>query len=92
MFDSRKYSVIVRDDENSFAETYTYNITGEEFAVPMDYNISPADIDVRSYRLQKKMKNFHSSVQSFSTNEYFFPTPGLFNFACDRSFALPIKK
>lgn len=33
--------------------------------------------------MQKKWKNFRTSVQAFTADEYFFPAPSLFNFTCN---------
>lgn len=77
---TRGYSIMVYDKAKNKVETFDYNITGNEFALP--WILSATSQDVRSYRVQRKSKNFHSSVQAFSMGQYFFPAPGLFNFTC----------
>lgn len=60
---------------------YEYNITAKDFVLP--WVLPFRTKDVRSFRSQRKSKNFHTSVQAFSKEQYFFPAPGLFNFTCN---------
>ncbi len=62
-------------------QTHDYNITGKDFALP--WILTSLNKDVRSYRSQRKAKNYRNSIQAFSALEYFFPAPGLFNFTCN---------
>ncbi|XP_065202494.1 major facilitator superfamily domain-containing protein 6-A-like isoform X2 [Planococcus citri] len=77
------YTIFVYDHTGSQStpQTYDYNISGVDFNLP--WILSTLTQDVRSFRVQKKSKNFLTSVQAFSAEKYFFPAPGLFNFTCN---------
>lgn len=77
----QNYEITVYDNEGNHHQMFEYNITGKDFALP--WILSTLNKDVRSLRSQKKSKNFRSSVQAFTSHDYFFPTPGLFNFTCN---------
>lgn len=78
---TESYTILVTDD-NGKSEKYQYNITAAELQLP--WTLAPvANNDVRSYRVQKKAKNFRTTIQAFTQRQFFFPTPGLFNFSCN---------
>lgn len=78
---TKNYRILIYDNENKFTRTNDFVFTGQDFVLP--WVLSSLTKDVRSYRSQKKAKNFRTSVQAFTNNQYFFPTPGLFNFTCN---------
>lgn len=78
---TRNYSIYVHDGAHNADQVYQYNISGVDFTMP--WILSSLTKDVRSFRVQKKWKNFRTSVQAFTAKQYFFPAPGLFNFTCN---------
>lgn len=77
----QNYEITVFDNEGNNHQIFEYNITGKDFALP--WILSSLNKDVRSFRSQRKSKNFRTSVQAFTVDDYFFPAPGLFNFTCN---------
>lgn len=75
------YSIQIYDESKMIFQQHEYNITAKDFALP--WVLSSRTKDVRSFRSQRKSKNFHTSVQAFSSDQFFFPAPGLFNFTCN---------